>query len=35
MDDVHNNNDFNSLKSKKYLIVFDGIIADIYTNKIF
>ena len=35
-DDVYNNiNDYNPKRSKKLLIVFDDMIADINTNKIF
>ena len=36
MDDVYeNNHDYNSSRKRKILIVFDDIIADIMTNKIF
>ena len=36
MDDVYDNiNDYNSIKKRKILIVFDDMIADIMTNKNF
>ena len=36
MDDVYDNiNDYNSSRRRKILIVFDDMIADIRTNKIF
>ena len=36
MDDVYNNNDdYNSKRKRKVLIVFDDMIADIMTNKKF
>ena len=36
MDDVYNNiDDYNSKRKRKFLIVFDDVIADIMTNKIF
>ena len=36
MDDVYENiNDYNSNRKRKKLIVFDGMIADIMTNKRF
>ena len=36
MDDVYENiNDYNPTRKRKKLIVFDGIIADIMTNKKF
>ena len=36
MDDVsENNDDYNPNKKRKILIVFDGIIADIMSNKKF
>ena len=36
MDDVYEDiNDYNSSRDKKFLILFDGMIADIMTNKRF
>ena len=36
MDDVYENiNDYNSSRKRKIVIVFDGIITDIMTNKKF
>ena len=36
MDKVYNNiDDYNPKRKRKMLIVFDGMIADIMTNKIF
>ena len=36
MDDCYNNiNDYNPNRKRKILIVFDDMIADIMTNKVF
>ena len=36
MDDVYNNiNDYNPNRKRKILILFDDMVADIMTNKIF